>query len=99
LVLLPRLALNCDPPDLCLPSSWDYRFEPPVLSWFRLFKSLKTKPGYWSSPGPTAPALGFILWGPSSFLSYFHGATFSVMAKNGQERGAVLTQASGVPDM
>jgi hypothetical protein len=25
---LPRLALNFDPPDLCLPSSLDYRCEP-----------------------------------------------------------------------
>jgi hypothetical protein len=25
---LPRLALNWDPPDLCLLSSWDYRCEP-----------------------------------------------------------------------
>jgi hypothetical protein len=24
---LPRPALNCDPPDLCLPSRWDYRRE------------------------------------------------------------------------
>jgi hypothetical protein len=24
---LLRLALNCDPPDLCLLSSWDYRVE------------------------------------------------------------------------
>jgi hypothetical protein len=23
---LPRPALNCDPPDLCLPSSWDCRY-------------------------------------------------------------------------
>jgi hypothetical protein len=26
---LPELALNQDPPDLHLPSSWDYRSEPP----------------------------------------------------------------------
>jgi hypothetical protein len=25
--ILPRLALNLDPPDLCLLSSWDYRYE------------------------------------------------------------------------
>jgi hypothetical protein len=30
---LPWLALNCDPPDLCLLSSWDYRCEPPVSGW------------------------------------------------------------------
>jgi hypothetical protein len=27
---LPRLALNLDPPDLCLLSSYDYRREPPA---------------------------------------------------------------------
>jgi hypothetical protein len=27
---LPRLALNLGPPDLCLLSSWDYRYEPPA---------------------------------------------------------------------
>jgi hypothetical protein len=30
---LPRLALNLDPPDLCLLSSWDYRREPPASSF------------------------------------------------------------------
>jgi hypothetical protein len=28
----PRLALNCNPPDLCLPSSWDYRPTLPLLA-------------------------------------------------------------------
>jgi hypothetical protein len=27
---LPGLSLNCDPPDLCLLSSQDYRWKPPV---------------------------------------------------------------------
>jgi hypothetical protein len=28
MIYFPRLALNRDPPDLCLLSSWDYRLEP-----------------------------------------------------------------------
>jgi hypothetical protein len=31
---LPRLALNCDPPDLCLLSRYDYRYEPPAPSLY-----------------------------------------------------------------
>jgi hypothetical protein len=27
---LPRLASNHNPPDLCLPNSWDHRGEPPA---------------------------------------------------------------------
>jgi hypothetical protein len=27
---LPRLALNCYPPDFCLQNSWDYRCKPSV---------------------------------------------------------------------
>jgi hypothetical protein len=31
---LPRLALNLDPSDLCLLSSWDYSIEPPAPGLF-----------------------------------------------------------------
>jgi hypothetical protein len=36
---LPGLASNCDPPDLCLLSSWDCRCEPPVPSSFLSFNA------------------------------------------------------------
>jgi hypothetical protein len=35
---LPRLALTCDAPDLCLLSSWDYKHVPPcpaqIPNWY-----------------------------------------------------------------
>jgi hypothetical protein len=42
---LPRLVLNCDPLDFCLPSSWDCRCEPPYPicnSFLRSWITLKT---------------------------------------------------------
>jgi hypothetical protein len=34
---LPELASNCDPPDLSLPSSKDYRSESLVPGWKDIF--------------------------------------------------------------
>jgi hypothetical protein len=34
---LPRLASNCDPPDLSLPSSQDYRRDPWYQAVFSFF--------------------------------------------------------------
>jgi hypothetical protein len=36
-MFVPRLALNLDPPNLNLPSSWDYRCEPQVPAYIFLY--------------------------------------------------------------
>jgi hypothetical protein len=40
--ILPGLASNCDPPALCLPSSWDYRHEPMVPGLYCAFEKIKS---------------------------------------------------------
>jgi hypothetical protein len=37
---LPGLALNCDPPNFYLLSSWDYRCEPPYLALYDSLSAL-----------------------------------------------------------
>jgi hypothetical protein len=44
---LPKLASNCDPPDLYLLSSYDYSHEPLALG---KTLSLKIRPGRWLTP-------------------------------------------------
>jgi hypothetical protein len=38
-----RMAFNCDPPELNLPSSWDYRCEPRVPDFALGFKDAKVR--------------------------------------------------------
>jgi hypothetical protein len=47
---LPRLALNCDPPDFCLLSNYGYRREPPRWPFRQALY-------HWA----TFPAQGFLL--------------------------------------
>jgi hypothetical protein len=58
---LPGLALNRDPPDLCLLSSWDYRREPlvPALCFFILdfIEPQKRQSHQWSSNCLPVPLL------------------------------------------
>jgi hypothetical protein len=52
------LALNCDPPDLCLLSSWDYRREPPVSTVASLEPMHHTTGGRRFLPLPLVSARG-----------------------------------------
>jgi hypothetical protein len=58
---LQRLALNRDPPDLCLPGSWDYRrvsLCPSCLGdHSRLDESMSVSVRTWPSEGLLCPAL------------------------------------------
>jgi hypothetical protein len=60
---LPGLALNHEPPDLCLLRSWDYRLEPPTLGLYSYLK--QTKNVFFKNEeqkGRTGPVWGWYQW-------------------------------------
>jgi hypothetical protein len=86
LTFLPRLAWNCNPPDLSLPRSWDYRRESPLVpskynDLEHSYPISRRQQRPWElcphTPPPPQMASVYFFCSLSSFLFLFRCGTYS----------------------